>query len=427
MNLIPKRQEPKYKFSRPEREIMRALWRSKMPMSYMEIWKTCGMKRRHVQKAMSSLLKKGALIEVEKGKYDNTIRYSDYKNYIKSGKRNKKTVFLSSKQSAQVREEKKNEPAEAEHAIPARDRRARGEKTSPRRQTKRTRAKDAMARRRGVKRTKPRFSFSLLTLVFALTFCFAAYGAADELLTARKEKNAFAELTAIVAEGSTASMPRASLEPQRLDEARTGAERQPEPEETIERAPLPQYLPLYTMNPDFFGWLSIEGTLVDYPVMYTPDRPEYYLNRAFDESYSVSGVPFVDSRCPEQGNFYLIYGHHMQNKTMFGQIPYYSDADYRDKHPVICFDTLYEHREYTVIAALLSHVYRDEEQGVFRYYDYADLTDPQMFKEFVRQVKAYALYDTGIDADYGDELLMLSTCNYHTADGRFAVVAKRIA
>lgn len=112
---------------------------------------------------------------------------------------------------------------------------------------------------------------------------------------------------------------------------------------------------------------------------------------------------------------------------MFGQLPRYANKDFWEDHPVIRFDTLYEQREYIVIAAFLSRIYDKEERGVFRYYEYFDLSDEAVFSEYVQQVKAAALYDTGIDAEYGDELLVLSTCNYHTADGRFVVVAKRVS
>ena len=78
------------------------------------------------------------------------------------------------------------------------------------------------------------------------------------------------------------------------------------------------------------------------------------------------------------------------------------------------------------MAAFLSRIYDKNEQGVFRYYEYFDLSDEDVFNEYVQQVRAAALYDTGIDAVFGAELLVLSTCNYHTANGRFVVVAKRV-
>ncbi len=87
---------------------------------------------------------------------------------------------------------------------------------------------------------------------------------------------------------------------------------------------------------------------------------------------------------------------------------------------------MYEQREYAVLAAFYSRIYYDYETDVFRYYNYFDLTDPAVFDDYVRQVKARRLYDTGLSAEYGDELLTLSTCSHHTEEGRFVLVAKRI-
>ena len=268
-----------------------------------------------------------------------------------------------------------------------------------------------------------------------VSFCYSAYRLADGLLRAKQEQDAFKDLSAMVvktASAADAPSTQGSSAPKNSDAAEAAHTASDEPSDPapaslpVERTPLPQYVPLYEMNPDFFGWLSIEGTDIDYPVMYTPDRPDYYLERAFDGSFSYSGVPFIDEKCPADGNFYLIYGHHMQNKTMFGHIPKYADQSYYEEHPIIRFDTLYEQREYQVIAAFYSRVYGKNETDVFRYYEYTDLTDEAVFNKYIQQVQAAAIYDTGFGAEYGDELLALSTCNYHTADGRFVVIAKRV-
>ena len=110
---------------------------------------------------------------------------------------------------------------------------------------------------------------------------------------------------------------------------------------------------------------------------------------------------------------------------MFGSLPDYANSSYWQEHPVIHFDTLYEQREYEVVAAFYSRLYGLSETDVFRYYDYKDLSDPLIFEEYMLQVKDAAIYDTGISAEYGDQILVLSTCNYHTDNGRFVVVARR--
>lgn len=276
----------------------------------------------------------------------------------------------------------------------------------------------------------------ILILIFGTVFFISTGMALHTLVAQGKETAAFDDLSAIVAEAAerdVVSTPEASLRspvassPTQTNAAQPSTAEETPPDKEADPVLLPQYAPLYEMNADFFGWLSIEGTDIDYPVMYSPDRPECYLNRAFDGSYSGSGVPFIDGGCPADGNYYLIYGHHMKNKTMFGQLPQYADKSYCEEHPIIHFDTLYEQREYQVIAAFYSRIYGKTETNVFRYYEYTDLSDEEVFDEYIRQVRAAAIYDTGFDAEYGDELLALSTCNYHTQDGRFVVVAKRIS
>ena len=174
-----------------------------------------------------------------------------------------------------------------------------------------------------------------------------------------------------------------------------------------------------------YGWITIEGTKVNYPVMYTPQDPEYYLRRAFDGTETESGTPFLDSACSEEGNLYVIYGHRMKNRTMFGSLPFYEKKKYWEEHPYIYFDTLYEQGTYEVVAAFYSKIYEDGEKG-FRYYNYKDLSDEEVFAAFREGVEESAMYETDEVLEYGDQVLLLSTCSYHTEEGRFVVVAKKL-
>ncbi len=182
------------------------------------------------------------------------------------------------------------------------------------------------------------------------------------------------------------------------------------------------YEALVQENPDFAGWLSIPETPVDYPVMWTPEEPEFYLRRAFDGSDAVSGSLFIGSGCQPDGAHVTVYGHNMRDGSMFGSLRDYASADYAAAHPVIRFDTLTQAGEYQVLSAFYSHAYLPGEEG-FRYYQSADLSGQEAFEEYVRQAKAAALYDTGTTAEYGDRLLTLSTCSYHRDNGTLVVVA----
>ena len=260
-----------------------------------------------------------------------------------------------------------------------------------------------------------------LFLLLLGAFCVFSGLYAFDLWRAGREARAFEKLAAQV----EAAAPAAPSAPAKREPEQ---EPEPEPEPTPEEllaARLAAYGELREENPDFCGWISIEGTELNYPVMHTPSEPERYLRRSFDGKYSVSGTPFLDGACYEGCGNYIVYGHMMKNGTMFAALKDYTSEDFWREHPVIRFDTPERAAEYEVLAAFYSRAYYQDETGVFRYYRYTDLTDPSAFEEYLAGVRAAALYDTGVDAQYGDELLTLSTCSYHTDNGRFVVVARR--
>ncbi len=198
------------------------------------------------------------------------------------------------------------------------------------------------------------------------------------------------------------------------------------PTESTEPVPLQQYLPLYELNKDFFGWITIPGTNVDYPVMYSPDRPLQYLGHDFYGKFSYGGVPYLDPDCDPNGSYYLVYGHKMRDGSMFGSLLAYEDESFWETHREFSFDTLYEERTYEVVAAMRTRVLNKDELSGFRYYNYASLDSEEEFEEYMQQVRQLALYDTGIDTAFGDELLVLSTCYHYTKNGRFVIVARRV-
>lgn len=185
-----------------------------------------------------------------------------------------------------------------------------------------------------------------------------------------------------------------------------------------------RYAVIAGQNPDFAGWLKIDRTVIDYPVMHTPEDIQYYIRRDFYGEESVSGTPFLGDNCSVDSLGMIIYGHNMKNDTMFGALDEYADPDYWREHPVIRFSTVKEDREYEVFAAFRTRLLYENEEG-FRYYEYVgDLTE-EKFEDFVNQARGAALYDTGIRPEYGEQFLMLSTCSYHTRNGRFVVAARR--
>lgn len=189
-----------------------------------------------------------------------------------------------------------------------------------------------------------------------------------------------------------------------------------------------KFADLYQMNPDFIGWITIEDTSVDYPVMQSIYENEYYIHRNFDKNYDGSGLPFLDYRCNIETptSNLLIYGHNMKAGTMFAQIMKYADQDFYEEHPSFTFDTIDGDGEYEVVAAFYSQIYPEEDTLSFKYYEFFDAANEEEFDTYVDNILRLSCIETDIVPEYGDSLITLSTCAYHTEDGRFAVVARKI-
>lgn len=185
---------------------------------------------------------------------------------------------------------------------------------------------------------------------------------------------------------------------------------------------LEKYRALYEENNDMVGWIRIEGTKVDYPVMQTKESPEFYLDHGFDKSESIYGVPCLDAACDvNSSNNLIIYGHRMKNGTMFGNLKYYVDKSFYEENRIIQFDTLTSSGKYEIVAVFPFDCEHDE----FRYNAFTEM-DEEAFTELMKNVHARQYYDTGVEAKYGDQLITLSTCEYTYSDGRLVVVAKKI-
>lgn len=223
-----------------------------------------------------------------------------------------------------------------------------------------------------------------------------------------------------------------------IKEKTNGELQNPKPEkiivnnETTEEAQytiLSKYEELHRQNPDMMGWIKIEDTDINYPVMQTEiNNPTFYINRNFEKKESVSGIPFIDSRCTLESENIIIYSHNMKNGTMFGGLTKYKEEEYYQNHRIIIFDTIYEERKYEIVAVVLSKVYYNEKstEETFEFYNHIELDSKEQFDGYMSELKEQSLYETGVSAEYSDNLITLVTCNYHTEDGRLLVVAKQI-
>ena len=176
-------------------------------------------------------------------------------------------------------------------------------------------------------------------------------------------------------------------------------------------------------NSDIVGWIEIEGTNINYPVLQGEDN-EYYLTHNYKKEKSQKGSIFLskdyDLKLPSDN--LLIYGHNLISGQMFNNLLKYKDREFYEKHPNIRFTTAKEDLKFEIISAFYSKVFLKSEENVFRYYNFVTAKSEKDYNNFVENAKKASIYDTNKEAEYGDRLITLVTCSYHVEDGRFVVI-----
>lgn len=185
------------------------------------------------------------------------------------------------------------------------------------------------------------------------------------------------------------------------------------------------YQSLKKQNADFVGWVRIEGTPLDYPVLQTPNEPDYYLHRDFEKKSSRYGTPYMMESCrlEEPRTNYLIYGHHMRNGSMFAGLQNYTDYNYYKQHPYIQFDTLNQAGSFEIVAVVKVDNSADPSFWQKVLFPSGKTEFNSAWKQFQRK----SFYDTGVSITAYDHLLALVTCEYTLKDGRLMVVAREIS
>ena len=180
-------------------------------------------------------------------------------------------------------------------------------------------------------------------------------------------------------------------------------------------------------NKNIKAWIKIDDTKIDYPVVQGEDN-EYYLKHNYKNEENKYGSIFLKNKSiiDNSNSNLILYGHNMNDDEMFGGLINYVQKDYYEKHKIITFVTDKEVREYEIFAAFKSRVFYKQEKNVFRFYDVINFESEEEYNSYVENIKNIQLYDTGILAQYGEQLLTMITCEYSQKNGRMVVVAKRI-
>lgn len=272
-----------------------------------------------------------------------------------------------------------------------------------------------------------KFLYYALVAVFATTFLVSVYFIGDYYLESMATQSGYDALSSIVEQNKTPaeSKPPIVFVPPVIEGGTpTVPEDETVPQETGTTI-LPEYADLYLMNDDIVGWIRIEDTNINYPVMQTPDEKDFYLKRDFNKETNVNGCIYVREQCDvfAPSDNLTIYGHNMRSGAMFHDLAKFRKKSFWQTHRTFTFDTILEHHTYEIVAVFTTTA--SVGRG-FAYHHFVNATDEADFDRFVSTAKELSLYETGVTASYGDKLITLSTCEYTQTNGRLVVVAKRI-
>ncbi len=198
--------------------------------------------------------------------------------------------------------------------------------------------------------------------------------------------------------------------PERTESTESG-ETKPRPELSYE---VPDFTidhdALLEINDDYLGWLYVEGTNIDYPVVSTEDN-NYYLKVTFSQHYSIAGAVFMDSRVTEglESRHLAFHAHRMNDDSMFGTLHYYEDEEFFKEHPLFWFFP----KTGGVWVCEVFSVYVDTNDSDAYTYSFGS---EEEFMSFAQECASRSQYETGVTPQEGDQILTLSTCkrdNYY--------------
>lgn len=286
-----------------------------------------------------------------------------------------------------------------------------------------------------------RWLSTVLLIFFCIVFAVSSFFLVRYLINAYKEQGSFDELANMMqsAQDKTEKPEKPQKDPVQKPKPNAPVEDEPEEEadpyeglvpvvdpsngETVYM--LPEFAELYTINQDIVGWMTLEGTNLNYPVMHRPEDVDYYLERDFYGDHSYRGCFYLQEVCsldPHSDNV-TIYGHNMSDGSMMAALHKYKKQSFWEDHKTITFNTLTKYQEYEVVAVFRTSV---SVTTGFLYNLFVDASEPEEFDAYIQKCKSIAYYDTGVEATYGDKLITLSTCDRSITNGRLVVVAKLV-
>lgn len=179
-------------------------------------------------------------------------------------------------------------------------------------------------------------------------------------------------------------------------------------------------------NADIYSWITVPGTVIDYPIVQKADELDYYLNHNLDGSTGYPGCIYTQNlnSTDWMDNNTVIYGHNMKNGSMFAGLHSYRDPEFFEEHPYVYIYTETETRVYQIFAAYevtdahLLLTYDTENKDSFGWYLDGIMNNEETLSDH---------YNKSLDLNSDDKIISLETCISSKPTMRYLVQAVLVA
>ena len=280
--------------------------------------------------------------------------------------------------------------------------------------------KNNIEKEKNIKNNKSAVLKRIALCIFIIAILGILFFATRSIIYREEQTKLMEELKAEVEEDFATATPL--VEPSEEAQGTVEPTEAPTPEPVVN-----PYSSLFEQNEDMVAWIQIDDTKIDLPIVQTLEDEDKYLLLDFEGNYNVNGTLLMDtdSDASKPSTNIIIHGHNMKSGEMFGDLDLYADETYAKEHEIITVFYQGVKKEYQVMSTFYSQVYKKSDK-VFKFYKFFEATNLEEFNDYYENCKQLALFDTGVEAGFGDEFLTLSTCSYQVENGRFVVVAKMI-
>ena len=250
--------------------------------------------------------------------------------------------------------------------------------------------------------------------LFSAVFMFSGYQLINNMAKNKAAADAYQELRTELQSSQGSVVPTARVEP--AEEAKPLPELPSEPSQPVVSM---DFSGLQEINPEIVGWIKGEGTGIDYPVMQA-DNNSYYLTHLYNGEYNNNGSIFMDYR--NSGDFSdkntVLYGHHMRNGNMFGDLEQYKDQEFFNAHPVMMLYT--PGGDYLI--ELISGTVED---GTYEFVRF-DLENNDSFLNYMEGLRSRSTFISDVEVQIDDQIIALCTCTYEWNNARYMVIGKLV-